>query len=248
MGIVSVVIDSREPTWLHGLTFGGALTTVAALDAGDLLIATDDGDLLAVERKTANDFLGSLRDNRIWTQLAGLRSLTPWAYLALCGDLRPGPGGLTFSDGRSTGWNWASVSGALLSIQEAGVHVVWVPSDSEYEQAVIRLANRDRSPIIVQPARQMVLMSEAEQILTSLPGIGLEKARSLLAYCGSPAWALWFLCDEQWDGPNPPKGFGPETKRRVRAALGLKPEQQLWIQIADTNDPVLSAPILEHAR
>lgn len=220
MNLVSVIVDSREPAWVQQLAFGGAAVTTAPLDAGDLLAVCDDDQVIVVERKTASDLLNSIRDERLWPQLAALREVSPWSYLVICGELRPGRAGLTVADGRETGWNWASVSGALLTVQEIGVHVVQIASDYDYEAAVLRLASRERTPLTVRPARDVLTVTETEAILMSLPGIGRDRAKALLDFCGDVASALICLT---WDDPAcpTPEGIGPETKRRVRRALGL---------------------------
>lgn len=196
------------------------------MDAGDLLVATDDGSMLCIERKTASDFLNTLRDDRLMPQMLGIRSLTPWAYIAICGDLRCGQGGKALVDGRESGWNWSSVQGALLTVQEIGVNVVWVPNDYDFETTVLRLGNRDRSTVHVGPARNLVALSEAETILMSLPGIGPEKAQELMRYTGSAAWALWYLTDTTWKTPVGMDGIGEGTRRKVRHALGLVDSQE----------------------
>ena len=221
MGIASVVIDSREPDWVRTLTFGGVPVALAILEAGDLLIATDSGDIVGIERKTATDFLHTLRDDRLFPQLVRLRETTPWAYLAICGTLQPAVGGKCFANGIETGWTWPSVAGALLTVQEIGVHILHVPSDAEFEAAIIRLASRDRSALRTRPARESGFASEAEALLCALPGIGPDKAQSLLGYCGSAAWALAYLSNDTWEGPSAP-GVGEGTKRRIRAALELE--------------------------
>lgn len=221
MALTSIMCDSREPEWVRQLTFGGVPTIVTLLDAGDLLAATDDGALLLVERKTASDFLNTLRDDRLFPQLSAMRSVSVWCYLALCGNLTPGPGGKAYRDGVETGWNWSSVAGSLLSVQELGVHILWIPSDLEFEAAIVRLGNRDRTPLRIQPARDTATLSEGAIVLSSLPGIGTDKAEALMKYCGTAADALAYLSDPDWEGPTAP-GIGEGTKRKVRRALGLE--------------------------
>lgn len=222
MGLVGVILDSREPEWVRTLSFGGAPTSTTLLDTGDLLAACDDGEILAVERKEVNDFLHSLQSDRLFPQLTRLRQVSPWPYLVLCGSLTPGPGGKTFASGHETGWNWSSIQGALLTVQEIGVPIVFVASDQDYEATVIRLASRSRTTARFKPPREATLVSEAEAILASLPGVGDSKAQALLAYCGNVAWALSYLTDDHWDGPTTVPGIGNGVKRRVRRALELE--------------------------
>lgn len=233
MAITAAIIDSREPEWVQHLTFGGAMVATSLLDAGDLLATCDDGALLAVERKTPDDLLNSIKDDRLWTQLAGIRKLTPWAYLVVTGDLRCSTDGKVVTDTRGTGWNWASVQGALLQAQEMGVFVVQCAGDDDYEAAVLRLAARSHKPeMVVSPAREAIPMSPAERILLSLPGIGPERVSALLEYCTTPAWALSFLTCHDVEGAV--TGIGPGTKRAVRQALGLRDDEELAVVVSDS--------------
>ena len=235
MAIISAVVDSREPTWCQELTFGGVPVAVTMLDAGDVMVATDDGAIIVVERKTATDLLNTLRDDRLFPQLQRLHDMTPWGYLVVCGSLHGSPGGKCWANGVETGFNWWSVQGALITAQELGVHVVYLASDLEYEQAIIRLANRDRGTVRVKPARDTTIISDAEAMLTALPGIGPEKAQALLAYCGTPAYALQYLSGD-WDGPTAP-GLGEGTRRRIRKALELPEWAAISVITLETGNP-----------
>lgn len=232
--ISSVLIDSREIDYIQKLSFGGVPCMVLALDAGDLLVQCADGASLSIERKTATDFLNTLRDDRLFPQLARLRNQSSWSYLVVCGDLRAGPGGKCYADSKETGWTWASVSGALLTVQELGVNVLHVAGDHEYEAAVTRLAARDRSTVRVKPPRDASIVSESEQILASLPGIGPEKIAAVLAYAGTPAGAITWLTDNRSLNDGKVPGIGLKTKDRIRAALGLEYEDYLAVVRKET--------------
>jgi len=228
MGVTAVLCDAREPTWVQALTFGGAMTAVTLLEHGDLLATCDDGTLLAIERKTASDLLNSIRDDRLWAQLAGIKSLTPWAYLVITGELRCAPDGHVVADGRTTGWLWTALQGALLQAQELGAHVVQYASESDFEAAVMRLAARShRGELVIPPAREPRVLSEAERALMALPGIGPDKAPAIMECCRSGAWALQMLTE--LDAREHVPGVGLGIKRAVRKALGLGAEEQLAV-------------------
>ncbi len=246
MSITAAFVDSREPEWVQQLTFGGATTAVTALDFGDLLATCDDGALLAVERKTADDLLGSISDDRLWPQLAGIRIQTTWAYLVICGRLEPAANGNTLTDRGETKWPWASVQGALLKAQELGVFVVQCANDAEYEPTVQRLSARSHSnTVAITPAKTPRLFDEGEQILLALPGIGPEKIGTILDYCNNAAWALAFLTND--DAQEHVPGIGPGIKRKVRAALGLRPEEELAVVISETGQLAMEQAELEKA-
>ena len=238
MSITTAIVDSREPQWVQLCTFGAPLVTVGMLEHGDLLATTDDNVMLAVERKTASDLLGSIKDGRLWPQLAGMRAQTPWAYLVITGTLSCDGDGYVATSRGVTGWNWASLQGALLKAQELGVFVVQCAEDA-YEETVTTLSARSHeATAVIQPVKQPVPLSPGEEILASLPGIGVEKLQRLLEYVGRPCVALHYLTETD-TGEDVP-GIGPATKRRIREALGLKPNETLimWDKSAETLDPL----------
>lgn len=231
MTLQSIMIDSREPSWVQQLQFDGASKAVVMLDAGDFLCACDDGQLLAIERKTSGDLLNTLRDDRLFPQITRLREVTPWAYLVITGVLHPGRGGHCVTEERESGWNWASVAGALATVQEMGVCVVQAASDLDFEATVLRLANRGREQVRVAPARDVTIVTEREQVLAALPGIGPDRARSLLS-AFTPAFALDYLTAPawKWSTEHPAvAGIGPGTRAKVRRAMGLAPNQALEV-------------------
>lgn len=219
--IKAAIIDSREPDSIKSIRFDGALTTVSKLDYGDMWVSTDDGQLLCVERKTPSDLLGSIKDKRIFQQCAGMRDKTPWAYVVVTGTLNCDNEGKVIANGRKTGWQWSSVQGALLSVQELGVNIAYSQNDSEYPYTIKNIANRSRSTEkLLQPTVQPRLMSPGEIVLSSLPGIGEDKAKLLLdefngCAADAIAWLTWL------DTTYTVAGVSTGTKQKVRSALGL---------------------------
>jgi ERCC4-type nuclease len=232
MALSAIMIDTREPDWVQNLTFGGIPTSVQMLDQGDLMAVTEDDHLILVERKTPDDFLNSLKQDRLMLQLANMLTVTRWSYLIITGEFKLGINGEVVTD-RVTGWNWDAVQGAILSIQELGVFVVQCKGDDDYEDAVIRLGNRDRSEVMpIPPAKQPHVYSPSEAIIASLPGIGYKRLKKVLDQSmGSPAWALALLTnlDEVERFPGVPYG----DRQRIRNILGLKVDEILAINTRD---------------
>ena len=249
----AILIDTREPPSVQGLRFGGVPVATRALDAGDIRILTSDGDVIAVERKTASDFINSVADGRLFLQAARLRALTPYAYLLVDGLISRGRAGQVIHGGRDTGFSWVAWQGASATVQELGVVVLEFP-EGDFEEAVLGLVKRHRGE--VRPARRALAAGDpALAVLTSLPGIGLERALALLKTCGTAGYALWALTETHprtWtntpEGATAIGGIGPATKAAVRATLGLEAGQCLvpvaeeppdvetrpWRSIADT--------------
>ena len=223
MGITSAIIDSRESATVKRLTFGlSERPAIAKLDAGDVLCLTDDLCQILIERKTPGDLLSTLRKKRFFPQIERMLEVTPWCYVVITGQLyRDRDGKVTVKGAGHTGWNYDSVQGALLTAQELGCGVIYCGPD-DYEQAVIRLCNRDRGTKRVQPARETVLLTEGEQAIAALPGLGFGRIQALESL-KTPAVMLEWLTDLE----NPTKlvGVSNGIKRQVIKALGLEGER-----------------------
>ena len=223
----AAMIDSREPTEIQRLDFG-VPTVVTMLEAGDLWASTDDGNLLVIERKTPNDLLASIGDNRLFLQAQKMRERSTWCYLVITGWLTPTHDGKTFVNNKLTGWNWAAVQGALLDVQEAGVAVAYCDHDNSYPATVERIARRERGERVLNPTQRTRVMTQAEQVLTSLPGIGLERAQTLLEHrSAAHALALLTWSEETYKDIDQVAGIGPGIRANVRRALGLEPGETL---------------------
>lgn len=229
--LTSVMIDNREPQSIQSLKFGGVPCVRLQLECGDLWASTDDGEMLIIERKTVSDLLSSIKDGRLFQQVTAIRAKSKWGYLMVTGALTHSLDGHVITENRTTGWRFDDVAGALLTVQELGVSLIHCQSDSHYEDAIIRLARRDRKATKpIEPRTQAHVLTDAEKILTSLPGIGLERAGLLLGEFGSAAYAIaWLTWLNTWAEIS---GIGDGTKNNVRRALGLKGEE--WIAILDT--------------
>lgn len=221
--ITGILLDTNEiatAPWTNALTFGGISKMPANLDFGDLMIATDSGDMIIIERKSPSDLLNSIKDNHVFSQCAGMRAMSAWCYVVVTGYLSATESGNVIANDRITGWSWDSIQGALISIQEMGVRVVFCLSDKDYEATVIRLCNRERSKErIIEPTALPRTLTPGEVLLTSLPGIGLERAQKLLReFDNNPAKAMVWLTRKK---ATPLAGIGDGIKRAVKSALGL---------------------------
>lgn len=180
-----------------------------------------DGAKLAIKVITPSDLVRSLSKKRILSDCLKLREQSGWAYLIIAGELRPARETITgdvLRDGkRVSGWTWETISNMLLSIQETGVAVCQINNIDNVTRYVQSLAERSRLVKRVRPAREVLFCEPAEDMLMALPGIGEKTAQALLEYTGSAAWALMILTDDQYEFA----GIGPETRRKVREALGI---------------------------
>lgn len=218
--VLSIAIDSREPPGIRDLDFAGLPKVVTTLETGDCMAVCEDGAIVLIERKTPNDLISSIIDGRLADQAARLQAATPWSYVVVHGVLAPAANGKTLADGRQCDCSWAAVQGALLSAQELGIVVVYCAGAADYAPTVLRIAHHDRGAVRISPRRPTLMQSDAETILTSLPGIGETHARGLLEYCQTAAWALAYLTSDE--RPGRVRGVGPITMQKAREALGLE--------------------------
>jgi DNA excision repair protein ERCC-4 len=223
--MLAVTIDSREPASIQGLKFGQTPVIVTTLDSGDCRVICDDGATLIIERKTPDDFLNSIKDGRLFEQVIRMREVSPWCYLIITGPLYALPDGYIQTGNRHTGWKVESVEGAKITIQELGCAVVEC-KELEYPAWIERLANRDRGNVRAGAIRNGHILSPGEQVVTALPGIGLDKAQLLLE-CHTPARAIEFLT--RTDLSTSIQGIGPKTKENIKRSLGLKETECLKV-------------------
>jgi ERCC4-type nuclease len=247
MTITAAMIDSREPIWVQKLSFGNVPTIVAALESGDVRAVTDDGCEIVVERKTPDDFLGTLRDDRLLPQLAHLveprineqinNHMTTWPYLVISGEFQRGPNGKLITSRGQTGWNWDAVQGALLTIQEMGVFVTFCGGDEAFERCIMRLANRKRDPgMKLLPPRPPDILGAGAVFLSGLPGIGAERVMEVLRWAGNkPAHALVGLVDLDIAVPGVPVAI----RKKIRQTLGLSDARTLELWINESGDEAL---------
>lgn len=220
--ITSAIIDTREPEHIQALTFGNVPTIAIALDAGDVLCTTDDACQILIERKTPSDLLGTLAKKRLFPQMARMLEVTPWCYLVITGLLyRDRDGHVTVGGQGHTGWRYADVQGALATVQEMGVTVLHC-HETDFEQTVIRICNRDRGTVRVKPPREAYMLKDGEAALAALPGIGPERVQALVKELGSVGTILEWLTNLEDKRTVP--GVADGTKQAVKRALGLEGE------------------------
>jgi ERCC4-type nuclease len=193
-----------QPEW-------GVPTISAPIAPASYLAVCADGAQLAISVMTTNDLRDALRNKTLYADMIKLRNLSPWAYFITLEGKR------TLDD---------DLSGALLSVQEIGVGTLHIKQETLVE-TVQRLASRDRSTRRVRPPRDVLFADPDLDMLLSLPGIGEQKAEALLEHCGGAAWALMVLTDDQHEFP----GVGPETRRKVREAMGLHDDMSFRVEV-----------------
>jgi ERCC4-type nuclease len=236
MGATAIMVDQREIDWIKKLTFGGLPTSVTLLDTGDAWLSCNDGALVLVEHKSVDDLLGSIKDGRLFNQVAEMTTKTRWAYLVITDTLQRGPNGTLITARGPTGWDFNSVWGALLTVQELGCFVICCAGDQDYEACLLRLANKSHnSEHIIEPVKMPHILSIQEQIIVSLPGIGIERLRVVMETFPTPALAIAGLTDPDSEIIGIQKGI----KAKIRNALKLAEGEQLIVTTNQDDEEIV---------
>lgn len=208
--IISAMLDSREPPQLNDqLTKRlDCPCVVAPLPCGDVWLNVVDGQQIIVERKTIPDLLGSIDDGRLFNQAAEINAITKWGFVVVA-EMPRVIGGRIQTDNGLTKWEWASVQGALLTVQDLGLGVAFC-EPHDYPGMLIRIAARDTRAVKVAPRRPAIKATEQEKILMSFPRIGHARAQTLLAL-GGDIGGVWYLLFND-----------PEQTAVKRGVLGAK--------------------------
>jgi len=202
-------VDSREhqslvPALLA--TFPDVTLSFAALPSADYLLSDD----VAVERKTASDFVASILDRRLFGQTTRMKVLFPHAVLIIEGDLTQVPHSIERE----------AIRGALaFLIVREGITVLQV-ADSAETAAMLRIMARHAQermgqPVSLREPRPQIEELYAAYLVEGLPGIGPRRARMLLAHFGSPAAIMCAASEELAQVP----GIGKKSAQRIWQAV-----------------------------
>jgi hypothetical protein len=119
-----------------------------------------------------------------------------------------------------------------------GVMVTFCNGDADFEAAILRLGNRDHSDtLLLRPPKFPQIISPKEMIIASLPGIGIERMKTVMDFSGgNPSVALQILTDPHFEIPNFPNGI----KKMIRQTLMLADKTELVMVTKDTGEEYLS--------
>lgn len=169
---MDLLYDHREeksgvPDLLREL---GLSLEAAQLSEGDYHI----GEKICIERKSATDFVASIKDGRLWDQLARMKQGHEIVIVLLEGEpLFPA----------------ASLEGAYAGIIRRGAALFRVRDQEETASFIHRLWKQENSPRSARRPKQTRKWRGEDEIaedsLAALPGISVKKAGDLLEHFGS---------------------------------------------------------------
>jgi len=207
-----IIVDSREaalaPKIVKGLKELGALIKIEALDKGDYVISGE----CAFERKTVQDFVHTLTHRDLFEQLFLLREAYPKPFILIEGYLS-----MIYKFSRV---NPSSVWGAIFALVKNGIGMVHTANYRETIDLLYTSAKQEqfaeRRVPSVHPVKKIETVADAQIFfLASLPGIGREKAVSLLKIYKTPFNALSNV--DRWS--KDVYGFGPKIVKKIKEVL-----------------------------
>lgn len=179
--LTRIQVDTAEqPSGIPSLLSGmdGVNVEMTRLDVGDYLCAEN----VAVERKTAVDFIASILDRRLFEQIAKMVSGFETPILVLEGDVYATRSGIAP----------AALDGALSWLVTLSGVAVLPSSGVEHSARLIATIARHAQhglgyEIPLRHTKPKHLGVQQQYLIEGLPGIGPGRSMELLKYFGSPA-------------------------------------------------------------
>ncbi|MDQ1262704.1 MAG: hypothetical protein QG575_1885, partial [Euryarchaeota archaeon] len=200
----AIFVDSREREMAKLLEALGLEVTVRNLEVGDYVVS----DRVAIERKTAQDFVSSIIDpeRNLFRQIADLARTYDRPVLILEGR-----------DLYTTQMNAASIQGALASVAvDYGVPIIPTDDQDETAKVIALLVRREtqegREPKVHGHKTARTLKEQQEYLISAIPSIGPTVARNLLKHFGSVERIMTASAEELQDAPL----VGPKIAQRIR--------------------------------
>ena len=175
-----IIVDTREAEILRKLRDTPALIEEKQLDVGDFVLS----ERVCVERKRIEDFLQSIIDQRLFTQLENLANSYERPLLILEGNPE-----LLFLE-RNIHEN--TIRGVLASIAiDYKIPIIWTQNSKETAAQLFWIANREqilekKEPAIRGSKKAPTLKRHQEYLIAGLPGISSKRARKLLEHFKTP--------------------------------------------------------------
>jgi ERCC4-type nuclease len=207
--VSKVVIDHREKAILPILKELYENIEFSLLPFGDIVIVTEKKYAVVIERKNVQDFISSIRSNRLWEQLLKMMKANKiFNYkikrkiLLVHGRISEYLDNLCILDQKnekdSLSRFWASLSGAMLEIIYVyGIPIIFVENDEAIKDFLRVLAKREENGLNdkfpkARWFRRRIHSSLPEKeeklfLLTALPDVGEVLANNLLEHFGSVA-------------------------------------------------------------
>ena len=201
-------VDSREREMAKLLESLGLLVTVKNLEVGDYVVS----DRVAIERKTAHDFVSSIIDPKrnLFRQIADLARTYERPVLILEGR-----------DLYTTQMNAGSIRGAMISVAvDYGVPIIPTEDRNETVAVIAQLAHREmregREPKVHGHKTARTLKEQQEYLISAISSVGPTVAKNLLKHFGSVEKIMTASSEQLQEV----ELVGPKIAQRIRELVG----------------------------
>ena len=188
-----ILVDYRERKVAHLIMREFENVDILTLPVGDFLIVQEDQGML-IERKEANDFIASMKNNRLWEQMR--RMLTDEVNEVKIIRRALVIHGLLGDALENSGMGWNHVMGAFMEIQyKYGIPIFHAEDDAallHFLRIAIKRENEGKNEGEIKELWSRAIpkkdMSEEDwklYVLSSIPFVGEKMAKNLLEHFGS---------------------------------------------------------------
>ncbi len=203
-----IFVDSREREMAKLLESLGLEVTVKNLEVGDYVVS----DRVAIERKTAHDFVASIIDpeRNLFRQIADLARTYERPVLILEGR-----------DLYTTQMNAGSIRGAMISVAvDYGVPIIPTEDRNETVAVIAQLAHREmregREPKVHGHKTARTLKEQQEYLISAISSVGPTVAKNLLKHFGSVEKIMTASSEQLQEV----ELVGPKIAQRIRELVG----------------------------
>ena len=203
-----IYVDPRERGMAKLLEARGMEVTLRNLDVGDYVVS----DRVAIERKTASDFVASIIDpeRNLFRQIGDLSRSYDRPVLILEGR-----------DLYTRQVNPSSIRGALAAVAvDYGVPIIPTEDQDETASVIALLATREQKeghePKLHGHKIARTLKEQQEYLISAIPSIGPKVARNLLRHFGSIERIMTARQEELQEV----EMVGPKIAERIRELVG----------------------------
>ncbi|MDQ1313376.1 MAG: hypothetical protein QG605_1915 [Euryarchaeota archaeon] len=205
-----IYVDPRERGMARLLEGRGAEVTLKNLEVGDYVVS----DRVAIERKTAQDFVASIIDpeRNLFRQIADLARSYERPVLILEGR-----------DLYSRQVSASSIQGALASVAvDYGMPIIPTEDQEDTASVITMLAARERraghEPKLHGHKTARTLKEQQEYLISAIPSVGPSVARKLLRHFGSIEKVIAASKEELQEVDM----VGPKIAERIRELVGVE--------------------------
>jgi Fanconi anemia group M protein len=206
--LAKIFVDFREREMAKLLESLGIEVTVKSLEVGDYVIS----DKVAIERKTAQDFVASIIDpqRNLFRQMADLARTYDRPVLILEGR-----------DLYTSQMNAGSIRGAMISVAvDYGIPIIPTEDRDETASVIALLARREmregHEPKVHGHKTARTLKEQQEYLVSAISSVGPTVARNLLKHFGSVEKIMTASSDQLQEV----ELVGPKIAQRIRELVG----------------------------